>query len=148
MSKRAPKAKANPWQRAAQQSAPSSMLAALAMAASIHSSGVLSGAGPIVRTAIIQVIPPEPELSGSPRGGGGCGWAASQRAKTTANLEEHHAGHHRGHRAYSSAKDEKELAMANLIPANTEQPRASMQARPTESRRSASTSLQLRCIWR
>ena len=47
------------------------MLAALAMAASIHSSGVLSGAGPIVRTAIIQVIPPEPELSGSPRGGGG-----------------------------------------------------------------------------
>ena len=24
------------------------------------------------------------------------------------NLEEHHAGHHPGHRAYSSAKDEKE----------------------------------------
>jgi hypothetical protein len=46
MSNRAPKAEANPWRRAAQQSAPSSMLAALAMAASTHRSGVPGGAGP------------------------------------------------------------------------------------------------------
>ena len=38
----------------------------------------------------------------------GCGWAASRRSRTMGNLEEHHAGHHPGHRAYSSAKDEKE----------------------------------------
>ena len=31
------------------------------MAASTHASGVPSGAGAIVRTAIRQVIPPEPE---------------------------------------------------------------------------------------
>jgi len=45
------------------------MIAALAMAASIHRSGVPSGAGPIVRTAIRQVILPESELSGSSRRG-------------------------------------------------------------------------------
>jgi len=73
MSKRAPKAEANSWRRAAQQSAPSSMIAARAMAASIHRSGVSHGAGPIVRTAIRQVIPPEPELPGSPRRGGDAG---------------------------------------------------------------------------
>jgi hypothetical protein len=37
------------------------MIAALAMAASIHRSGVPSGAGPIVPTAIRQAIPPESE---------------------------------------------------------------------------------------
>jgi hypothetical protein len=57
MSNPAPEAEANPWRRAAQQSAPSSMIAALAMAASTHRSGVPSGAGPIVRTAIRQVNP-------------------------------------------------------------------------------------------
>jgi hypothetical protein len=68
MSNPAPEAEANPWRRAAQQSAPSSMIAALAMAANTHASGVPSGAGAIVRTAIRQVIPPpEPELSGAPR---------------------------------------------------------------------------------
>jgi len=73
MWKRAPKAEANLWRRSAQQSAPSSVTATPAMAASIHRSGMPSGAGPIVRTAIRQVIPHEPELSGSPRRGGDAG---------------------------------------------------------------------------
>ena len=59
-----------PWRRAAQQSAPSRMIAAPAIEAGIHRSGVPSGAGSIVRTAIRQAIPPEPEFSGSPRRAG------------------------------------------------------------------------------
>ena len=47
MSKRAPKAEAKRWRRAAQPSAPSSSRAAPAMAASSHRSGAPSGSGSI-----------------------------------------------------------------------------------------------------
>jgi hypothetical protein len=84
------------------------MIAALATAASIHRSGVPSGAGSTVRTAIKQAIPPEPELSGSPRRGGDAGGRQAGDRGLRVTLEEHHAGHHRGHGADSAANDEKE----------------------------------------
>jgi hypothetical protein len=80
------------------------MIAALAMAASIHRFGVPSRAGPNVRTAIRQMILlnrsyPVRRAEVGMRVGG---------ESALEDLEEHHAGHHRRHRAYGSAKDEKE----------------------------------------
>jgi hypothetical protein len=100
------------------------------------------------RTAIRQVIPPEPELSGSPRRGGDAGgrragarglrvtWK-SITPTTTADTV----------RVAPPRTRRSELSRTQYRQIPSE-PRASMQARLRESRRSASTSMQVRCIWR
>ena len=81
----------------------------------------------------------------------GCGWWGSEPAleRPTASPGGAYAGC-RGHDAYSVAKDEKEHSRYGEP--NADKYRTSlahkMQERPTKSRRSASTSLRVRCIWR